>query len=63
MIKGTQYLNCGDWVENCSALVESRSGEINIINWQAELDPVQEETNDDPLALLAELNGLQSLSA
>ena len=63
MIKGTQYLNCGDWVENCSALVESRSGEINIINWQAELDPAQEESNDDPLALLAELNGLHSLSA
>ena len=60
MINGTQYLNCGDWVENSTALVESRSGEISIVNWQAELASVQKEVNDDPLSLLAELNGLHS---
>ncbi len=32
-IDGVQYLNCGDWVESCSALSESYSGEINIIHW------------------------------
>lgn len=27
------YLNCGDWVESCSALVEDDSGSISIIHW------------------------------
>ena len=27
------YLNCGDWVESCTALVENINGEMRIINW------------------------------
>ena len=27
------YLNDGDWVESCSAIVEHFSGEFEIINW------------------------------
>lgn len=27
------YLNCGDWVENCTAIVETFEGEFKIINW------------------------------
>lgn len=27
------YLNCGDWVENCTAIVETLEGEFKIINW------------------------------
>jgi UDP-2,3-diacylglucosamine pyrophosphatase LpxH len=27
------YMNCGDWVDNCSALVEHTTGEFNIIYW------------------------------
>lgn len=27
------YLNCGDWVESCTALVETGSGEMRIIHW------------------------------
>ena len=27
-IEDLQYCNCGDWVENCSALVEKDNGEI-----------------------------------
>lgn len=33
MIDGVQYLNCGDWVESCTALVEEASGEIEIVRW------------------------------
>ena len=30
-----EYLNCGDWVESCSALVERQDGQIELIDWQA----------------------------
>lgn len=31
MIDGVRYLNCGDWVESCTALVEGENGEIRLI--------------------------------
>lgn len=34
MIDGIQYLNCGDWVENCSAVVEMMDGQWKIIELQ-----------------------------
>jgi UDP-2,3-diacylglucosamine pyrophosphatase LpxH len=33
MIEGTVYANTGDWVESCSALVETRSGEMQLLRW------------------------------
>ncbi len=33
-IDGIRYLNCGDWVENCSAIVETLEGEWKIIELQ-----------------------------
>ena len=30
---GFLYLNDGDWVENCSALVESSTGELSLVYW------------------------------
>ena len=33
VIHGVQYYNTGDWVENCTALVESFDGEMKIIRW------------------------------
>jgi hypothetical protein len=27
------YCNTGDWMERCTALVEHRSGEMEIIHW------------------------------
>ena len=32
-IGNIEYLNCGDWVETCTALVENINGEMQIINW------------------------------
>lgn len=32
MAGGVQYLNCGDWVESCSALVEHLDGRLEIID-------------------------------
>jgi UDP-2,3-diacylglucosamine pyrophosphatase LpxH len=34
MIDGVRYLNCGDWVESCTALVEDHSGRISLIRWR-----------------------------
>lgn len=30
---GVRYMNCGDWVENCTALVEHMDGRFEIIAW------------------------------
>jgi UDP-2,3-diacylglucosamine pyrophosphatase LpxH len=30
------YLNCGDWVESCTAIVESRAGDLRLIRWNAD---------------------------
>jgi UDP-2,3-diacylglucosamine pyrophosphatase LpxH len=31
---GTAYLNCGDWVETCSAVVENLDGTFEVIHWK-----------------------------
>ena len=33
VISGILYCNDGDWVEDCTALVEYRDGNLAIINW------------------------------
>ena len=30
---GIRYMNCGDWVESCTALVEHEDGRFEIITW------------------------------
>jgi UDP-2,3-diacylglucosamine pyrophosphatase LpxH len=32
-LNGVRYLNCGDWVESCTALVENARGEFQILDW------------------------------
>ena len=32
-IQGVQYLNCGDWVESCTALIEDFDGKIKLIHF------------------------------
>ena len=34
---GLRYMNCGDWVESCTALVESYDGEFEIIRWNSDI--------------------------
>jgi UDP-2,3-diacylglucosamine pyrophosphatase LpxH len=36
MIDGIHYLNDGDWVESCTALVEHQDGTFEIVSWSAE---------------------------
>jgi UDP-2,3-diacylglucosamine pyrophosphatase LpxH len=43
------YMNCGDWVESCTALVESETGEIRLIRFDhLECDPQEEDAADSP---------------
>jgi len=46
-INGVLYCNDGDWVESCTALVESASGQLELVHWQA-----QPETQRRDLALV-----------
>ena len=32
-VRGIRYLNCGDWVESCTALAEDYDGVIHILHW------------------------------
>jgi UDP-2,3-diacylglucosamine pyrophosphatase LpxH len=39
MIDGIHYLNDGDWVESCTALVEHQDGTFEIVSWSARGNP------------------------
>jgi UDP-2,3-diacylglucosamine pyrophosphatase LpxH len=34
--QGEIYCNCGDWVENCTALAEDRNGRLSLLRWAEE---------------------------
>jgi UDP-2,3-diacylglucosamine pyrophosphatase LpxH len=36
-LEGVRYMNCGDWVESCTALVENERGEFSIVHWPEEI--------------------------
>ena len=46
-INGVMYMNDGDWVESCTALVEHWNGHWEIITWIKERDDVVIDTNSD----------------
>ena len=36
-LEGIRYMNCGDWVESCTALVEDANGRFAILDWSSTL--------------------------
>jgi hypothetical protein len=32
-LDGIRYLNCGDWVDSCTAIVEHQDGRMELIEW------------------------------
>ena len=46
-INGVAYMNDGDWVESCTALVEHHNGKWEIITWTKEKDDVVTDPNSD----------------
>jgi hypothetical protein len=33
---GITYLNCGDWVDSCTAIVEHENGAMELVHWGGE---------------------------
>ncbi len=46
-INGVTYMNDGDWVESCTALVEHHNGRWEIVTWTKETDNVAIDTDSD----------------
>ena len=46
MIGDVHYLNCGDWVESGTALVETHEGEMKIIRWNDAQRALRRELGD-----------------
>jgi UDP-2,3-diacylglucosamine pyrophosphatase LpxH len=44
-IDGTMYMNDGDWVESCTALVEHHDGRWEIVTWTEERNHVDSDTD------------------
>jgi UDP-2,3-diacylglucosamine pyrophosphatase LpxH len=44
-INGITYMNDGDWVESCTALVEHHSGKWEIVKWTRENDQDNTDNN------------------
>jgi UDP-2,3-diacylglucosamine pyrophosphatase LpxH len=48
-IDGVHYLNCGDWVESCTAIVETQSGVLEVVHWGVDGRPVAAEPDRDAI--------------
>lgn len=50
-IDGMTYINCGDWVDSCTAIVEHHDGRMELIDWIREPAAPEVEYEDRPAAL------------
>jgi len=50
-VQGVLYINDGDWVESCTALVEHHDGRMEILHWADEI--AARERDEQPLIALA----------
>lgn len=32
-VDGLVYMNCGDWVDSCTAIVEHADGQFSVVDW------------------------------
>jgi UDP-2,3-diacylglucosamine pyrophosphatase LpxH len=47
-VSGIQYINCGDWVESCTAAAEHHDGRIEIISWTTKFADAAADKADTP---------------
>jgi len=52
-IGGVHYVNTGDWVESCTALVEHQDGRLEIIRWTRALAVEADDDMREPSAAVA----------
>jgi UDP-2,3-diacylglucosamine pyrophosphatase LpxH len=45
---GVTYMNCGDWVESCTALAEDNEGRFSIIAWKQRSGADAQQTRNGP---------------
>lgn len=38
-VDGLTYVNCGDWVDSCTAIVEYLDGRLELVDWNREITP------------------------
>jgi len=48
-IRGTEYYNTGDWVENCTALLEDYTGQISLVQFEPSVKPKTSESRVEEL--------------
>ena len=53
MIDGVHYMNCGDWVESATAIVETHSGELKVLHWGIARQSSDASASDDDTDLAA----------
>jgi UDP-2,3-diacylglucosamine pyrophosphatase LpxH len=41
LVGGVHYVNLGDWVESCTAVVETGAGDLELIDWSAAPVPIE----------------------
>jgi UDP-2,3-diacylglucosamine pyrophosphatase LpxH len=56
MIDGIRYVNCGDWVESCTAIAEDHDGTLHQIRWQP--GPVKPKVGVAAPVPLASIEGM-----
>jgi predicted phosphodiesterase len=49
-IDGVTYMNDGDWVESCTALVEHHDGRWEIVTWTKDTDHESTENNKEDVS-------------
>jgi len=52
-VDGIAYLNCGDWVDSCTAIVEHLDGTMQLVQWTTTRSPAFDV--DDEVEALAPL--------
>jgi hypothetical protein len=51
---GVVYMNCGDWVDSCTAIVEHMNGAMELVHWDGRAHPARSpapETSATPAPL------------
>ncbi len=60
-VDGISYVNCGDWVDSCTAIVEHVDGRLELLEWRGV--PVAATAGESASGALAPVFGQQALAA
>lgn len=52
-IEGFHYINTGDWVDSCSALVEHHDGRLELLEWRQISELIEAPTTDSEIKVAA----------